>query len=154
MSDTTSLDNVVACIGVSHHRAPLALLERLSLTDSVRLELLRPFTERGPDGRRLHEGVVLSTCNRTEIYFTPGADHLQPGAYAVLRGLPPALVDALGQHSHLSAADLSSRLFRLDGWAAAEHLLRVACGLDSLVTGESQVMGQVARAYAEAQRAG
>ena len=154
MSDITSLDTVVACIGVSHHRAPLALLEQLSLTDGVRRELLQPFTERGPDGRRLHEGVVLSTCNRTEIYFTPGADPLRPGSSAVLRGLPPVLVDALGQHSHLSAADLSSRLFRLDGWAAAEHLLRVACGLDSLVAGESQIMGQVARAYAEAQGAG
>lgn len=154
VKDESALDSVVACIGVSHHHAPLALLERLSLTDGVRREFLVPFLPRGADGRRLHEGVVLSTCNRTEIYFTPGDAPRDSRAPGLLRGLPPGLSEAIGRHSGLTPLELSVRLFRLDGWAAAEHLFRVVCGLDSLVAGESQITGQVARAYADAQRAG
>jgi glutamyl-tRNA reductase len=130
------------------------MLERLSLTSGLRREFLAPFTPRGPDGRRRYEGVVLSTCNRTEIYFTPVSTATEPDIPAVLRGLPPEFVPALSAHSGLTVPELAARLFRHDGWAAAEHLFRVVCGLDSLVAGESQIVGQVARAYAEAQEGG
>ena len=72
----------------------------------------------------------------------------------IFSALPPGLVDVLCASSGLPPRDLAVRMFRHDGWAAAEHLFRVVCGLDSLVVGESQVIGQVARAYAAAQSAG
>ena len=166
MNDAVSLEHAVSCIGVSHHHATLDLLERLSLSSSGLREALALFSPRDPDGRRLREGVVLSTCNRMEIYFTPrdtarapgGAAGLGgaagPGAPGIFGGLPPGLLEMLCRHSGLSAAELAALLFRLDGWAADEHLFRVVCGLDSLIAGESQIVGQVARAYAEAQSAG
>jgi glutamyl-tRNA reductase len=154
VNDTLSFEHAVSCVGVSHRHATLEQLERLSLSSSGLREALAPFTPRGPDGRRLFEGVVLSTCNRTEIYFTPRDAASEPDEPEIFRGLPPGLLQMLRRASGLSAAELAALLFRRDGWAAAEHLFRVVCGLDSLIAGESQIVGQVARAYAQAQAAG
>ncbi len=96
---------------------------------------------------------MLSTCNRTEIYFAPRADPSSPGEPGIFAGLPPGVLDLLVTRSGFSRPELSRHLARYDGWAAAEHLFRVVCGLDSLVVGESQIVGQVARAYAQAQSA-
>jgi glutamyl-tRNA reductase len=141
------------CVGASHHGAHLELLERLSLPAEALPEALVPFSERGPDGRRLCEGVILSTCNRTEIYAAPSVEHHGDGP-PVLCGLPRRTVELLCRMAGLPAEALAARLVRREGWAAAEHLFRVVCGLDSLVVGERQVLGQAARAYAAAQAAG
>jgi glutamyl-tRNA reductase len=139
---------------VSHHGAPLELLERLSIPAGMLPEALSPFTARDPEGRRVCEGVVLSTCNRTEVY-TASLDRLRPaGDPTPFAGLPAGIVQFLCQRSGLSSGEMASRLFRHDGWDAVDHLFRVVCGLDSLVVGESQVVGQVARAYSAAQAAG
>ena len=154
MSAAEPLEYAVSCIGVSHHGASLDLLERLSIPSEALPRVLQHFAACGPDGERLGEAVVLSTCNRTEIYTAGRAAPPVHGMPGIFSTLPPGFVDVLSASSGLSSAELAARMFRHDGWAAAEHLFRVVCGLDSLIIGESPVVGQVARAYAAAQSAG
>lgn len=154
VSATAPLEHALFCIGVSHHGAPLELLERLSVPAEVLPRALVPFTARDSDGKRLCEGVVISTCNRTEVYAAR-RDFVQPSAVSSrFEGLPEGIVEFLCRRSGLRPGELAGRLFRHEGWAAVDHLFRVVCGLDSLVVGESQILGQVARAYAAAQAAG
>jgi len=113
-------------LGVSHHHAPLELRERLYLADGHAVELARELG-----------AVVLSTCNRTEVY---------------LEGGDPAVARAeLERHSGL---ELDGVLATWEGGEAVEHLFRVAAGLDSLVPGEAQILGQVRLAYEAALGAG
>jgi glutamyl-tRNA reductase len=114
-------------VGVSHHHAPLEVRERLYLQDGQSAELA---TEVG-------EAVVLSTCNRTEVYLVGG------DAEVVRAKL-----------EHRSGLELGGVLARWDDGEAVSHLFRVTAGLDSLVPGESQILGQVRDAYGSARRAG
>lgn len=139
---------------MSHHGAPLELLERLFIPAEALPQALEPFIVRGPDGRRLCEGVVLSTCNRTELYAAPRSPVKPEADNPGFEGLPQGIVEFLSRHSRFTPDELAGRLFRHEGRAAVDHLFRVVCGLDSLVVGESQIRGQVARAYAAAQAAG
>jgi glutamyl-tRNA reductase len=154
VSAAAPLDHAVFCLGVSHHGAPLELLERLTVPTEALARLLEPFTARDGDGKRLCEGVILSTCNRTEIYAARRTPIEPDGECPRFAGLPEGVVKLLSERSGRTPHELSSLLFRHDGWAAVEHLFRVVCGLDSLVVGESQIVGQVARAYADAQVSG
>jgi glutamyl-tRNA reductase len=113
-------------VGVSHRHAPLELRERLYLADGHAVELAKEL-----------DAVVLSTCNRTEVY-------LEGGDPAVARA-------ALERHSGL---ELEGVLASWEGGEAVEHLFRVAAGLDSLVPGEAQILGQVRLAYEAALGAG
>ncbi len=112
--------------GVSHHRAPIELRERVALD----LDACRALAHR-LDG----EAVVLSTCNRTELYLVR-EEHADDEA-----------VDALAQLAGDRADDLTAALYRLRDEAAALHLFRVAAGLDSLVPGEGEILGQVRAAF-------
>ena len=114
-------------LGVSHHHAPLEVRERLYLQDGQASEL----------AEALGEAVVLSTCNRTEIYLV-GAD-------------PERAREQLEERSGL---ELEGVLTRWDDGEAVSHLFRVAAGLDSLVPGESQILGQVRDAYESARTRG
>jgi glutamyl-tRNA reductase len=114
-------------VGVSHHHAPLEVRERLYLQDGKPAEL----------AAELGEAVVLSTCNRTEVYLV-GAD-------------PDTVRAELERRSNL---ELGGVLACWDDGEAVSHLFRVAAGLDSLVPGESQILGQVREAYDSARRAG
>jgi glutamyl-tRNA reductase len=114
-------------VGVSHHHAPLEVRERLYLQDGQAAEL----------AAELGDAVVLSTCNRTEVYLG-GAD-------------PERVRKELERRSGL---ELGGVLARWDDGEAVSHLFRVAAGLDSLVPGESQILGQVREAYDSARRAG
>jgi glutamyl-tRNA reductase len=108
-------------VGTSHHHAPVELRERVAFDADTAGEV----------AGRLGEAVVLSTCNRTEIYVaTDDPDAAEAQAVAVLAAAEPAL-------------------YRLRDRAAALHLFRVAAGLDSLVPGEGEILGQV-RTAAEA----
>ncbi len=113
-------------VGVSHHSAPIELRESVALDAAGAAELARSL---GP------EAVVLSTCNRTELYLVhdEGAEELAVGALARIAG------DA--------AEALAPALYRLGDEAAALHLFRVAGGLDSLIPGEGEILGQVRSAY-------
>ncbi|MEO5577156.1 MAG: glutamyl-tRNA reductase [Gaiellaceae bacterium] len=112
--------------GVSHHQAPIELRERVALD----LEACRALAAR-LDG----EAVVLSTCNRTELYVVQD-EHAEEVAVATLTALAGDRGD-----------DLAAALYRLRDEAAALHLFRVAGGLDSLVPGEGEILGQVRTAF-------
>jgi glutamyl-tRNA reductase len=139
---------------VSHATAPLDLLERLSITAEHLPRVLLAFGGRPDEARPRAEVVVLSTCNRTEVYRAVPPAGRSAGSTGVFDGLPGGLVSWLEERAGLAGARLAPFFFRFDGWAAAAHLYKVACGLDSLIVGESQILGQVARAYAAAQEAG
>ena len=118
-------------LGVSHRHAPLEVRERLYLADGHAVELARELAGEGA------EAVVLSTCNRTEVYLV-GADSRRA-------------LDELERRSGLTLDRLAARW--PDG-EAVEHLFRVAAGLDSLVPGEAQILGQIRDAYEAALTAG
>jgi glutamyl-tRNA reductase len=127
----------IVCLGLSHHTAPVELRERLSYTRPALKAALAHL------GCRTHEAwaglaelAILSTCNRLELYAcVPGA--AEAGFEALLgfvaetRGLP----------------GLRDKFYRLAGPDAVVHLCRVAAGLESMILGEPQVLGQVADAY-------
>jgi glutamyl-tRNA reductase len=122
--------SALVLVGTSHRAAPIALRERLALD----LDGARTFSARLADGI---EAVCLSTCNRTELYLAgPDAEALQERAAV-------SLVELAG----LDEAELSPVLYRLRDEAAALHLFRVAAGLDSLVPGEGEILGQVRDAF-------
>ncbi len=123
----------LSCLGLNHTTAPLALREQIAFNDDqarLALACLRRCGER----YRLSELVILSTCNRMELYAAGPTDK-PPALEAFLNETRPAALDELAPH-----------LYRLEGAAVAWHLFRVAAGLDSLVLGEPQILGQVTRA--------
>ena len=114
-------------VGVSHHRAPVELRERAALGREEAAELSRRLTG------ETCEAVCLSTCNRTELYLADEAgDEAERKAEAALLALE---------------TELGPALYRLRDEAAALHLFRVAAGLDSMVPGEGEILGQVRVAY-------
>jgi glutamyl-tRNA reductase len=122
-------------VGVSHHTAPVELLERLSIptddTGSVLAALIaQPF---------VNEAVVLSTCNRVEVYAAVTAFH---GGLAEIGAV-------LAERAGLDVATLASHLYVHYDDDAARHALRVAAGLDSMVVGEAQILGQLRDAYGQ-----
>jgi glutamyl-tRNA reductase len=119
----------VIVLGVSHHGAPLDVRERLAFRAPEVLPALVRLRERA-DAR---EGVLLSTCNRTELYLVDGAGDAVSEGWALL--------------SERLGADVREYGYVRRDRDAAAHLFRVACGLDSLVVGESQIHGQVRDAW-------
>jgi glutamyl-tRNA reductase len=121
-------------LGVSHHTAPVALRERLNtLGHDAKNTLLALKAHPG-----VAEGMVLSTCNRVEIY----------GA-----GQPPGMV-AQAFHQLLDRPEISGHLYERHGEDALRHLFRVASSLDSMVVGEPQILGQLKEAFTVAHEAG
>jgi glutamyl-tRNA reductase len=118
-------------VGTSHHRAPVELREHLFVSATENQELVERLA--GDDA----EAVVLSTCNRTEIYLAHGDEEAaQARAFAQLTAL-----------AGMAESEIAPALYTLADDAAALHLFRVAAGLDSLIPGEAQILGQVRRAY-------
>jgi len=130
----------VVVIGLNHRTVPLALLERLTVDESRLPKALHDLTSRD----HLTEAVVLSTCNRTEVYAV--AEKFHP-AYADLRSF-------LSELSFLPPEAFADHLYVRDGDAAAAHLFDVAAGLDSAVVGEAEILGQVRNAWEKAQEEG
>src|SRR5436189_3177204 len=124
-------------IGLSHHVAPVELRERVALPGSGAGELA------GELASEVGEAVCLSTCNRTELYLATAEP--EDGEQRALS----ALCDVAGLDEEL----LRPVLYRLRDEAAALHLFRVAAGLDSMVPGEGEILGQV-RAADEAGSSG
>src|SRR5262245_59387588 len=114
-------------VGLSHHMASVELRERVALDGARASVLARELAAASG------ESVCLSTCNRTELYLSSGDDdELEARAVAALRALAEA-----------EEAEVSAVLYRLRDDAAAIHLFRVAAGLDSMVPGEGEILGQV-----------
>ena len=127
----------VLLFGVSHRSAPVSVLEQLSSDDSDQVKI----ADRLLQSSLITEAMVLSTCNRVEVYAVVDAFH---GGLSVIG-------QVLAEHSGMSLHDLTKYAYVRYAEAAVEHLFAVASGLDSAVVGEQQVLGQVRRAYAEAE---
>ena len=114
-------------VGTSHHHAPVELRERVALEREAAKALAARLAEGG------REAICLSTCNRTELYIAADdAEAAERDAVAALAALEPEVEPAL---------------YRLQDRAASLHLFRVAAGLDSLVPGEGEILGQVRVAH-------
>jgi glutamyl-tRNA reductase len=122
-------------VGLSHRSAPVELRERVDFAARGVDAALASLAER----RIVHEAVVLSTCNRAEIY---GGGDGESAAHAAAR--------FLAEYHGVAWDRVAPHLFVRHGADAAQHLFRVAAGLDSLVVGEPQILGQVKDAYAAA----
>jgi glutamyl-tRNA reductase len=120
-------------VGVSHHTAPVELLERLSVTAAETPAVLAALGEQP----HVNEAVVLSTCNRVEVYAVVSAFH---GGLAEIGAV-------LAARAGLDVAVLAGHLYVHYDAEAASHALRVASGLDSMVVGEAQILGQLRDAY-------
>ncbi len=130
----------IVVIGVNHRTGPLALLERVA----VSVESL-PKAIGGLNGRaNIREVVVLSTCNRTEVYAVAERFH---GAYADIR-------DFFCELGGLAPDQLHPHLYSQHDEGAVSHLFEVAAGLDSAVLGEHEILGQVRAAWELSQREG
>ncbi len=125
-------------VGTSYQRAPVELRELLAYDADLRLGALERLSAPGS------EAVVLSTCNRTEVYAVDAEPaEVEGRIYGELAGL-----------SGLSQSELAPALYTVTDEAAAVHLFRVAAGLDSMVPGEAQILGQVREAYEAGREAG
>lgn len=130
----------VLIVGMSHRSAPVALLERLSMDDSVRGETTQALLDRAS----LSEALIVSTCNRMEVYVVTSSFHT--GVNDV--------VEVLHEVSGVDIETLRGYLYVRYADAAAEHMLAVTAGLDSMVLGEQQIIGQVRTAYQDSVDAG
>ena len=128
----------ILLIGVNHETAPVSLRERLAMSGTGLLEALTRFGQvNGHGPTLLPEAVILSTCNRLEIYAV--AEDIQHGRMA--------LVEFLSQHRQVPVEEFAQALYVKSDVDAVAHLMRVASGLDSLVVGEQQILGQVTEAH-------
>src|SRR5213080_777581 len=144
----------IILVGLNHRTAPVDLRERLSLTnDELCIALKEPYSDDLPGTGRpqtvesapalLHEVVILSTCNRLEVYAV--AEDTVIGSRAIEH--------FLARHHGIPLELLHSHLYSLGGRAVVEHLMRVTTGLDSMVLGEPQILGQVVQAFSAASAA-
>jgi len=127
----------ILLFGVSHRSAPVSVLEQLSIDESDQVKIVDSVLQ----SPLVSEAMVLSTCNRVEVYAVVEAFH---GGLSVVG-------QVLAEYSGLPMSDLTKHAYVRYSEAAVEHLFAVASGLNSAVVGEQQVLGQVRRAYASAE---
>jgi len=137
----------VFALGLNHSSAPLDLRGRFAFTLEQLAPTLQGFRER-VQPLRLHQGAgpaeaaMLSTCNRTELYVAGESELVRPA------------VDWLAGLGSVESSQLMDHAYVMEGSAAARHAFRVASGLDSMVLGEPQILGQMKQAVREADQAG
>jgi glutamyl-tRNA reductase len=131
-------------LGLNHATAPLDLRGRFAFTPGQLSAALHAFRERLQ--RVTPEAALLSTCNRTELYVAADAAH----GPTLVR---PA-IEWLANHGGVAPAQLQAHSYVMEDRAAARHAFRVASGLDSMVLGEPQILGQMKQAVREADAAG
>jgi glutamyl-tRNA reductase len=130
---------MLSTVGLTHQTTPLALRERAAIGEDAAAAVLARIRSAGT----IAEAVVLSTCNRTEFYTVSGSPDAAGSAFAAFaadRGIP--------------LSDLAGTMLILHDRPAALHAVRVASGLESMIVGEPQILGQVRRAHALARRYG
>lgn len=128
----------IFALGINHKTAPVSLREKVAFAPEQVHEALRELAT----VTAVTDAVILSTCNRTELYFN-GTNHQAE-----------QVIGWLAQFHQLDVTELQSHLYLHHDRQAAEHLMRVAAGLDSLVLGEPQILGQVKQAYNQSRQAG
>lgn len=127
----------LSVVGISHNTTPIAFREKLAISASQlpnALLLLRRYS---------YPGVILSTCNRTEIYAISSKGH----------SAEPRIIDFLKDHANIHDTDLSAYSYAYHDEDVISHLFRVAAGLDSMVVGEFEILGQVSQALETAEQA-
>jgi len=134
----------VFTLGLNHTTAPLDLRGRLAFAPESVAPALRGFRE--TFSRVLPEAALVSTCNRTELYVAANA--------SPARELVHPALDWLAAHAGLRGTELQPHAYVMEDKAAARHAFRVASGLDSMVLGEPQILGQMKQAVREADEAG
>jgi len=131
----------IVAVGINHKTAPVAVREKISFNPdrlTVALTELLGSVE-------CREAAILSTCNRTELYL------VQEGDVSVTQ---EKVVRWLEHYHNVPAATITPSLYWHTDLQAVNHMMRVACGLDSLVLGEPQILGQMKQAYSQAKAAG
>ena len=134
--------NLIA-LGINHNSAAVEVRERVAFAPEQVTEALADCCS----AAQLDEAVILSTCNRTEIYAIVPAN-------TVLADKAVQLIDWMANYHHLSAAELRESAYHHEAEQALTHIVQVAAGLDSMVLGEPQIFGQLKSAYAVASEAG
>lgn len=136
-------DSPLLLVGWDFRQTPVELRERLAFSPDKVREALSALRQQG----LLAEGVILSTCNRSEVYGVRGA---------AVEGRDPlqALTDFIAHYHGIPAAEVGGAGYRHSGPEAVRHLLRVAAGLESLALGEDQILAQVREAFRLASGAG
>ncbi|EEB77536.1 glutamyl-tRNA reductase [marine gamma proteobacterium HTCC2148] len=134
--------NLIA-LGINHNSAAVEVRERVAFAPEQVTEALADCCS----AAQLDEAVILSTCNRTEIYAIAPANTVL--AYKAVQ-----LIDWMANYHHLSAEELRESAYHHEAEQALAHIVQVAAGLDSMVLGEPQIFGQLKSAYAVASEAG
>ncbi|MDP3872693.1 MAG: glutamyl-tRNA reductase [Methyloversatilis sp.] len=122
--------------GLNHHTAPLAVRERMTFLPEALPDALGELTR----GRPVQEAAILSTCNRTELYCATND--------------PDCALDWMAEYHRIAPSDIAPYVYRLEQPQAVRHAFRVASGLDSMVLGEPQILGQMKQAVRVAEDAG
>lgn len=123
-------------VGINHKTAPVALRERAAFSSDKTPAALKQLLQLDA----VNEAIILSTCNRTEVY-SDSADSQQ-------------LQQWLAEFHQLPSREVLQHSYSYQHQAAVSHIMRVACGLDSMILGEPQILGQMKQAYVLAQQAG
>ena len=135
---TQTCNMTLLALGINHKTAPVALRERVTFSPDTLQQALNSLLAQP----LVQGGVVLSTCNRTELYLSVEQQE----------NLQEQLVAWLCDYHQLSVEEVHKSLYWHHDNDAVSHLMRVASGLDSLVLGEPQILGQVKKAFADSQR--
>ncbi|MEH6383674.1 MAG: glutamyl-tRNA reductase [Colwellia sp.] len=131
----------IVAVGINHKTAPVAVREKISFNpDNLSVALTELL-----GNVKCREAAILSTCNRTELYL------VQEGDVSITQ---EKVVRWLEQHHNVPASIITPSLYWHTDQQAVNHMMRVACGLDSLVLGEPQILGQMKQAYSQAKAAG
>ncbi|CAH0346331.1 glutamyl-tRNA reductase [Bacillus sp. CECT 9360] len=130
----------IVSIGLNYKTAPVEIREKLSFDEAELAEAMKALKNK----KSILENVIVSTCNRTEIYAV--ADQLHTARYYIK--------EFLAEWFNIDQQEFSPYLFIYDGDGATQHLFQVSCGLDSMILGETQILGQVRSSYLIAQQEG
>ena len=144
MSGDSNVEDLIV-VGVSHKTAPLYIRERLAFKDDDQRDLIKQLNVSPLDGL-----VLLSTCNRVEIYSVLNLAQHDGETHGHLHPRSPLfdqMVSQLASRGEVDEAELYEHLYVHRGDQALTHLFRVASSLDSLVVGESQILGQLKSAF-------
>ncbi len=127
----------ILVVGLNYKTAPVEIRERLTFNSSQLGDAMKTLNNK----KSILENVILSTCNRTEIYAV--VDQLHTGRYYIK--------EFLAEQFNIDQSEFSPFLFIYEEDGAIEHLFKVACGLNSMILGETQILGQVRSSFLEAQ---
>jgi glutamyl-tRNA reductase len=130
-------------LGISHKTAPVALRERLAFSESEAAD----FASQATATAEVREAVVISTCNRTEVYLVVGA------AGGSLVKAEADVLGLLARRAEIRPTELAEAIYSPRNCDAARQLYRVTAGLESMILGEAEIQGQVRRAHEMAMRA-